>query len=195
MTQEFFFCWKFNWRTVKRRQLILQFTAVTRQKQNRSCHKTKSEACEMLRPVTALDRLKLGSQWLGTSLIYLFIAVAWQKREKILDGLYLFCLFFVPTVIQLSRKGSNLSAKFSLNFFRTKRQVELSRYIFFFCFFCFFFVLSLHLVYDLMNYIWANCSWGKSRSGFSFALILNSWERKRRRGKWLSFKCSLVVNS
>lgn len=82
MTQEFFFCWKFNWRTVKRRQLILQFTAVTRQKQNRSCLKTKSEACELLRPVTALDRLKLGSQWLGTSLIYLFIAVAWQKKRK-----------------------------------------------------------------------------------------------------------------
>ena len=82
MTQDFFFCWKFNWRTVKRRQLILQFTAVTRQKQNRSCHKTKSKACEILRPVTALDRLKLGSQWLGTSLIYLFIAVAWQKKRK-----------------------------------------------------------------------------------------------------------------
>ena len=56
--------------------------------------------------------------------IYLFIYCGCEtKKEKgILDRFYLFCLFFVPTVIQLSGKGSNLSTKFGLIFLGTKRQ-------------------------------------------------------------------------
>ena len=88
-------------RTVKQRELLLHFVAVTSQKQNQSYHKTKSEAC--LAKSAALYRLKLNSQCSGISP-------------------YLFSLFFAPAVIYpLFWKNERFTRQVQLKFPKKQR--------------------------------------------------------------------------